>query len=61
MLQFKERFQCSYIGRGVGATARCLRRNSVRAFESDAPAHPGDWIDEEAYARHRWNAEGAGE
>jgi len=32
----------------MGTAAYCLRRNFIRAFESDAPAHPGDWIDEEA-------------
>jgi hypothetical protein len=31
----------------------------VDAFESDAATHSGDWIDEEAYTRHRRNTKRA--
>ena len=59
-LNSPKRLQRPRIGGGLGAEAHRLRGNAIGAFESDAAAHSGDRIDEEAYARHRRNAKWAG-
>lgn len=43
----------------LGAAADRLRHNSIRTFEADASAHPGNRVDEEAYSRHRRNGKQA--
>jgi hypothetical protein len=50
----------SSIGYWCGAESSRFCGNTIRTFESDASAHPGDRIDDEAYAWHRWNVKAAG-
>ena len=52
MFEFAQRLQRPRVGDRLGAEANRLFGNAVGAFESDAAAHPGDRIDEEAYAKH---------
>jgi hypothetical protein len=52
-LQNCEHLQRPRIGDGLGTPPLCLCQDTVSAFEADASAHSGDWIDKEAYAGHR--------